>query len=1029
MPSLSDLVVRVGANITDFVEPLKTAGAELDKFGNSALGWGSKMAAGLGLVALGTAAFSAAEKFESASRSIANATGATGKELEALDNSFKKVYASSAASAEQISTALAAVTQRTGLTGTALEDLTQKMLKVAKVTGVDVATAVAGSEKLFAQWGIGIGQQSQNLNYLTTIAQKTGINFAALEGVLTESGPVLRQMGFDFKTSASLVGLLEKSGLDAGGVIGGLNVALRNFAKQGVKDPQAALAQLTDMIKNAGTAAEAAAIAVPYFGKQTTGIVDAIRSGAFNVGEFAAKMEKATAESETAAKKAPSWSKSWEMFQHSIEVALLPLGQPLLSALTGAVNGMKPLVGTLSDLAKGFTELPPEIKQFSEALLGVALLSGPLTKLWGVITGGLATVGPALAGFLSTAPYIALQVAVAQLTFALYDLDKARKRSAEADKDLFAAQEKLAQSLEKQGADLTYIRLQYGNTKDELAYRQALQRVAIALGENKEGGDKAAASAKAYADALELGAKRAAEYRQALASAQTTLGVTDQAQHIRDMVAALQLLMPEYQRGTISAQVYTDGLKALNAAQKAIGQDTSLQNALSTLGLKDAEADSKRLTDAFAVMAARFAEGKISAEQYHAALMVAFPTRPVEELDALLEIMDAQLQNITKDMLKLAPAIESLTGPAISMLPPTIKELADAFGRLGIQTQADLAKTADQAQRDYDVIRNSGIASAREILAAWVKMKESQILLAKDAGEEISDAEERQLAAAKARLGDMTSTTKRSVTQQISIWQEMGKNINHVFVNDMAGGLAQLAVEGGKFSDVWKKTLKDIETQIISGLVKGAFKSLGESISGVTSQMGALGKIMDKVFGVPGVPSIGKSDPGGLPGVNGLPGVDLAGAASGGLSAGMSSVTGIVGAVGSVVSAISGVISNFQFAHMETSLNAIEHNTRYAMMYVGEREDGGILGVNFRMLDALLYGTGVKCLESMRDSMNMIASSAAPGFKAMAVGGSSIASASIVVNMDLRGSTIGNERAANDLAEIITRKLQTVIGR
>jgi hypothetical protein len=40
-----------------------------------------------------------------------------------------------------------------------------------------------------------------------------------------------------------------------------------------------------------------------------------------------------------------------------------------------------------------------------------------------------------------------------------------------------------------------------------------------------------------------------------------------------------------------------------------------------------------------------------------------------------------------------------------------------------------------------------------------------------------------------------------------------------------------------------------------------------------------------------------------------------------------SSLTGIVGAVGSVVSAISGVISNFQLARQETSLNAIGLHT------------------------------------------------------------------------------------------------------
>jgi hypothetical protein len=45
-------------------------------------------------------------------------------------------------------------------------------------------------------------------------------------------------------------------------------------------------------------------------------------------------------------------------------------------------------------------------------------------------------------------------------------------------------------------------------------------------------------------------------------------------------------------------------------------------------------------------------------------------------------------------------------------------------------------------------------------------------------------------------------------------------------------------------------------------------------------------------------------------------------------------VTGVVGAVGSVVTAISSVISNFQFAHMNTALGRIEESTRYAKSYL-----------------------------------------------------------------------------------------------
>jgi len=78
---------------------------------------------------------------------------------------------------------------------------------------------------------------------------------------------------------------------------------------------------------------------------------------------------------------------------------------------------------------------------------------------------------------------------------------------------------------------------------------------------------------------------------------------------------------------------------------------------------------------------------------------------------------------------------------------------------------------------------------------------------------------------------------------------------------------------------------------------------------------------------------------------------DVAGGAGSALGAAVGGLTGIVTAVASVVTAISSVIGNFQMAKMETSLNAIEHNTRYTMMYVGERADGGILGQLFKITE------------------------------------------------------------------------------
>jgi hypothetical protein len=54
-------------------------------------------------------------------------------------------------------------------------------------------------------------------------------------------------------------------------------------------------------------------------------------------------------------------------------------------------------------------------------------------------------------------------------------------------------------------------------------------------------------------------------------------------------------------------------------------------------------------------------------------------------------------------------------------------------------------------------------------------------------------------------------------------------------------------------------------------------------------------------------------------------------------------------------------------AHQTDILASIEHNTRYTMMYVGDRSDGGILGVLFKINDEIAWGNTTKAVENHRD--------------------------------------------------------------
>lgn len=60
---------------------------------------------------------------------------------------------------------------------------------------------------------------------------------------------------------------------------------------------------------------------------------------------------------------------------------------------------------------------------------------------------------------------------------------------------------------------------------------------------------------------------------------------------------------------------------------------------------------------------------------------------------------------------------------------------------------------------------------------------------------------------------------------------------------------------------------------------------------------------------------------------------------------------GLINMISGVVTAAAAVVNVIQNMHMETSLNAIELNTRRGTLFLGDRGDGGILGQLFKVVE------------------------------------------------------------------------------
>lgn len=347
--------------------------------------------------------------------------------------------------------------------------------------------------------------------------------------------------------------------------------------------------------------------------------------------------------------------------------------------------------------------------------------------------------------------------------------------------------------------------------------------------------------------------------------------------------------------------------------------------------------------------------------------------------------------------LSLAKARWELT--AISNMPPikmadvvpdgfrrgSVNETGDILAAVGggpssLQQSAAVAK-AEAALARIKQLNQEGKATGRDVIAAQqalAKAQDDHGNAAKTAGREASRA--------MRQVSLVVNDLSREIAKSIIHWKGFGEAIKSVGQN-IAESLLRSALET-QLTRVSKLVLKLV----------GDFGGLGKVINGVfgSGAVGGGGTIFSAASG-------GASTAAGATGIGG----SIGGAASSGIA-------GIVGAVGSVVSAVSGVVSNFQFAHMNTALGRIEESTRYVKIWTGEQSQS-LLWCAQKTTEYMGYA--VKTLDGIGSMTSQMLALAQQG-KGVAVAGAG------GVQVNMAGAYILTDSALDEFAGRLMRRLK-----
>ena len=397
--SVGELVVSIIGDVGQLKKAFAEVGNEVNQLGSKMQSAGKQMsAAGMSLtknvtaplLAIGGSAVYAANEMDKAYKSIRVGTGATGEALEALRGDFKGVLGEVPASVEDVGIAIADLHTRLGLTGEPLQLMSKQMLELSRITGEDLSGTIESTTRVFGDWGVSVTEQAESLDYLFKVSQSTGISIGELSRNMVQYGAPLRQMGFDYDTAATLIGKFNKEGVNTELVMGSLRIALGKMAKEGITDANEALRTITEQIKNAGSASEANALAIEYFGARAgPDMAAAIREGRFEVDELVSTLQGSSETIMKAGEDSLAFGDKLQMMKVRIFEALEPLGTKLLEIFEQMEPLIYALIGLLTKLLDGFGKLPGPVQTTIIAIAGIAAAIGPILLVLGPLVSGV----------------------------------------------------------------------------------------------------------------------------------------------------------------------------------------------------------------------------------------------------------------------------------------------------------------------------------------------------------------------------------------------------------------------------------------------------------------------------------------------------------------------------------------------------------------------------------------------------------------------------------------------------------------
>lgn len=371
---------NVSANMQAFGEKAKQVGDKFTSVGKE-VSKASAVAVGAGV-----ASYKAWSEVDDALDSVAAGTGATGKELENLQQTAKDVYTSMPVDIKATGQAVADINTRLGLQGDALEKATRQFMKYSEVNSSDVSTSIETVAKAMNDANIPTSELNSVLDELTSASQASGLTVDTLAEALSQNGVQMRALGFNTQETIALLATMEKNGVNSSVVLTGMKKAMANYTNAG-KDANVELGNLFQGIQD-GTVS--ASDAMDVFGtKAGASLYQYIQEGKLNYQDLLKVLQDSNGQLDA----------SYEAMLDPMDQAkvamnnLKQVGADLFDQIQATLAPMiQALAENLQRFSQWFSTLDPNVQQFIVIVGLVVAALGPVLIFIGQICTGVGKI-------------------------------------------------------------------------------------------------------------------------------------------------------------------------------------------------------------------------------------------------------------------------------------------------------------------------------------------------------------------------------------------------------------------------------------------------------------------------------------------------------------------------------------------------------------------------------------------------------------------------------------------------------------